>query len=87
MKARFSVKVQPRARKTEVDGKLGDSFKLRLAAPPVDGKANEECVRFLAGLFGVARPAVRIVSGLTARIKIVEIDGVDQASVERRLLG
>jgi uncharacterized protein len=87
MKARFSVKVQPRARKTEVDGKLGDSFKLRLAAPPVDGKANEECVRFLAELFGVARAAVRIVSGLTARIKIVEIDGVDPASVERRLLG
>ena len=87
MKARFSVKVQPRARKTEVEGKLGDSFKLRLAAPPVDGKANEECVRFLAGLFGVPRPAVRIVSGLTARIKIVEIDGVDPASVERRLLG
>ena len=87
MKARFSVKVQPRARKTEVDGKLGDSFKLRLAAPPVNGKANEECVRFLAELFGVARKAVRIVSGLTARLKIVEIDGVDPASVERRLLG
>jgi hypothetical protein len=87
MKARFSIKVQPRARKTEIDGKMGDGFKLRLAAPPVDGKANEACIRFLAARFSVPPSAVRIVSGLTGRIKIVEIDGIDPASVERRLLG
>ncbi len=86
MKARFSIKVQPRANKTEVVGKLGDAYKLRLAAPPVDGKANQACVRFLAGRFGVPQSAIRIVSGLTGRMKTVEIDGVDPATVESRLL-
>jgi uncharacterized protein (TIGR00251 family) len=87
VKARFTVKVQPRARVSEAAGKAGDSYKLRLAAPPADGRANEECIRLLAGLFDVPRAAVRIVSGLTARTKIVEIDGIDPASVERRLSG
>ena len=45
---RIEVRVQPRARKTELAGKIGDAYKLRLAAPPVDGKANEACIRFLA---------------------------------------
>ena len=87
MKARFPIKVQPRAKTTAIDGRLGDAYKLRLAAPPVDGKANQACVRFLAERFGVPRAAVRIVSGLTGRLKIVEIDGIDPAAVERRLLG
>ena len=84
-RARVAVKVQPRAKRTELAEKLGDAYKLRLAAPPVDGKANEECVRFFAERFGVAQSAVRIVSGLTSRMKIVEIEGADPAQVERIL--
>jgi uncharacterized protein (TIGR00251 family) len=82
---RFAVKVQPRASKTELAGKLGEAYKLRLAAPPVDGKANEACVRFFAEQFGVARSAVRIVQGLASRLKVVEIEGADMGDVERVL--
>jgi len=84
-RARFTVKVQPRAKETGLAGKLGDAYKLRLAAPPVDGKANEACVRFFAGRFGVPGSAVRIVQGLSSRMKVVEIEGIDPAQVERIL--
>ncbi len=53
--ARITVKVHPRARRTAIAGRFGDAWKLDLAAPPVDGKANEECVRFFAELAGVPR--------------------------------
>ena len=85
MRARFTVKVQPRSKETALAEKLGDSYKLRLAAPPVDGKANEACVRFFAQRFGVAPSAVRIVQGLASRLKVIEIEGVDPAQVERVL--
>lgn len=83
--ARIAVKVHPRARRSAVAGRLGDAWKLDLAAPPVEGKANEECIRFLADLAGVPRSHVRIVSGATARHKIVDVDGVDQARLESLL--
>ena len=83
--ARLTVKVHPRARRSEITGRLGDAWKLSLAAPPVDGKANEECIRFFAGWAGVPRSRVHIVTGLTSRIKVVEIEGVLQDDLERRL--
>jgi len=83
--ARITVKAHPRAKRSSIAGRLGDAWKLDLAAPPVDGKANEECVRFLAGLAGVSRAKVRIVKGATGRIKVVEIDGIEQAEMERRM--
>ena len=81
--ARLTVKVHPRARRSAFAGRLGDAWKLSLAAPPVDGKANEECVRFLAELTGVARARVRIVTGLTSRTKVVEIEGVTEEEFSR----
>ncbi|MGP8247162.1 MAG: DUF167 domain-containing protein [Bryobacteraceae bacterium] len=83
--ARITVKVQPRARRSETAGRMGDAWKIRLAAPPVEGKANQECIRLLAELAGVPRAAVRIVRGETARTKLIEIDGIEQAELERRL--
>jgi len=76
--ARLTVKVHPRARRSAVTGRLGEAWKLDLAAPPAQGKANEECVRFLAELVGVPRARVRIVTGLTSRTKVVEIEGVTE---------
>lgn len=81
--ARIAVKVHPRARRTALNGRFGEAYKLDLAAPPVDGKANEECVRFFAELAKVPRSRVRIVTGATARNKVVEIEGVDQANLDR----
>ena len=83
--ARITVKVHPRARRSAIAGRMGEAWKLSLAAPPVDGKANDECVRFFAELAGVPRSRVRIVMGLTSRLKVVEIEGVPQEDLERRL--
>jgi uncharacterized protein (TIGR00251 family) len=79
------VKVHPRAKTTRIAEKIGEAYKLHLAAPPVDGKANEACVRFFAELAGVSRSRVRIISGLTNRLKLVEIDGIAQAFIEGKL--
>ena len=83
--ARVTVKVHPRAKRTAIMSRLGDAYKLDLAAPPVVGKANEECVRFFAQLTGVARSRVRIVSGLTGRNKLVEVEGMEQDELETLL--
>lgn len=87
MTGRVVVHVQPRARRTEVAGLHGDAVKLRLAAPPVDGAANEELVRFVAERLGVARSAVRVTAGATARRKTLEVDGMDGERARRTLLG
>ena len=81
--ARFTVKVHPRARRSAVTGRLGEAWKLDLTAPPAEGKANEECVRFLAELAGVPRARVRIVTGLTSRTKVVEIEGITEEEFGR----
>jgi uncharacterized protein (TIGR00251 family) len=80
---RFAVRVQPRASRSEVAGLHGGALKVRLAAPPVDGAANDALVRLLAELLGVPRRAVRIESGHASRSKVVEVDGVDADAVQR----
>ena len=84
--ARLTVKVHPRARRSGLAGRLGNAYKLDLAAPPIEGKANEECVRFFAEWAGVPRTRVRIVTGLTSRTKILEIEGISQEELEKRLV-
>jgi uncharacterized protein (TIGR00251 family) len=83
--ARVTVRVHPRAKRSAITGRFGEAYKLDLAAPPVDGKANQECVRFLAELVGVPRARVRIVTGLTGRMKVVEVEGMQQDELERHL--
>lgn len=85
--ARVAVRVHPRAKHTAITGRLGEAYKLDLAAPPVEGKANEECVRFFADLAGVARSQIRILSGLANRNKVVDVEGIEQADLEKRLAG
>jgi uncharacterized protein (TIGR00251 family) len=85
--ARVTVKVHPRAKRSAIHGRFGDAWKLDLAAPPVDGKANDECFRFLAELTGVPRSRVRILSGATSRMKLLEIDGLAQEDLDRILDG
>lgn len=76
----FKVRVQPRASRTEVAGEHGTAIKLRINAPPVDGKANEECRRFLAKVVGVSLSSIEIVSGDSSRDKVIRIHNV---SIER----
>ena len=79
------VHVVPRARRSEVVGMHGDAVKIRLAAPPADGAANEELVRFLAERLGVPRSAISIAAGDTSRRKRVIIEGVDTTHAMRLL--
>ncbi len=69
----LTLHIQPGAKKTEVAGLHGEALKLRLAAPPVDGKANECLLAFLAAQLGVAKSRVELVSGASARAKRVRI--------------
>jgi len=79
------IRVIPRARKTTVAGVRGGAILVRLSAPPLGGAANEALVEFIAGQLGIARRAVRIVSGETSRLKRVAADGVSEADVRRAL--
>ena len=84
---RVTIRVQPRAARTEIVGEHGDAIRIRIAAPPVEGAANRELLKFLAKRIGVATSAVRLIGSETARNKIVEIDDVVAADVRRALLG
>jgi uncharacterized protein (TIGR00251 family) len=77
----LTIHVQPKARTTEVVGWHGDAIKIRVAAPPVGGAANEALVRFLAERLGVARSSVTVVSGTTGRRKWVSIEGMERERV------
>jgi hypothetical protein len=71
----LEVRVQPRASKTEFAGRIGERLRVRLQAPPVDGKANAALVEFLADSFGVPRSAVVLEKGLSGRDKRLRIHG------------
>lgn len=81
----FSLKIQPRASKNEICGLQGDALKIRLTAPPVEGEANEACIRFIAQWLSVPRNMVRITSGLTGRNKTVLVTGVSKEDLQSRL--
>lgn len=76
------ILVQPRASRSEIVGPHGDMLKVRLAAPPVDGAANEELVRFLAKEFGVPQRAIEIVAGLSSRRKTIRVAGVTREAID-----
>ena len=83
----FAVRVQPRTSKTEIAGELDGALKVRLAAPPVDGEANQELERFLAKFFDVGRQQVEIISGLKSKNKMVRVRGISADLCERKLDG
>ncbi len=83
--ATFQVKVHPRARKNAITGVVGDALKLALTSPPVEGRANEACIAFLADVLNVPRSSVRIAAGETSRQKVIRIAGVQAAQVEEKL--
>jgi len=79
------VHVQPRAGRTAVVGRHGDAVKLRVAAPPVDDRANDAVRELLAELFDIAPTAVTLVSGATSRVKRVRLVGVELDALDARL--
>ncbi len=83
--ATFSVRVQPRARKNAVIGEIGDALKIVLTAPPVEGRANDACIEFLAEFLKVPRSSITIAAGVTSRNKVVRVRGITAAEVADRL--
>lgn len=81
----IAVVVTPRASRTEVAGVAADRLRIRVAAPPVEGAANEELTRFLARTLGVTRAAVSVSAGASARRKTVVVQGVAAEAVLRLL--
>ena len=79
--ATLSVLVQPRASRNEVAGLVGETLKIRLTAPPVEGEANEACLAFLAKLLDLPPSRLAIIQGERSRTKVIRITGLTQAAV------
>jgi uncharacterized protein (TIGR00251 family) len=77
----LKLRVQPRASRTEITGEHAGALKLKISAPPVDGKANQECRRFLAKLLGVSATSVEIISGDSSRDKVVRVSNISARRV------
>ena len=82
----LDIRVIPRSPRTRVDGRRGNAILVRLAAPPVEGAANDALIAFLSDALDVPRRDVTLVSGERSRDKRVRIDGVDEATAIARLL-
>jgi len=83
--ATLSVRVQPRASRNEVAGLVGETLKIRLTAPPVEGEANDACLKFLAKLLDLAPSRLAIIQGERSRNKVIRITGLTKNEVHARL--
>ena len=87
---KLALKVIPNAKKSEAvgweeDPRAGRALKLRIAAPPVEGKANEACIELLAELLGVKRAQVTIIAGLASRTKTIAVKGARATDIAARI--
>lgn len=83
---RINLRVAPAARRPGVVGRHGEGWKVRVAAAPERGRANDELIGLLADTLGLSRPDVRVVAGASGRDKIVELAGLTVDEIESRLL-
>ena len=79
------MRVSPRARRSEVVGRHGDGWKVRVAAPPESGRANDEALALVADALALPRARVTLVAGVASRDKVVEIAGLEAGELDRRL--
>lgn len=84
---RLRIRVSPGARTTELVGRQGEAWKVRVAAPPERGRANDAVLKLLADRLGVARGELTLVSGASGRDKVVELQGLSADEADRRLEG
>jgi uncharacterized protein len=83
---RLRLRIVPNAKRSEVLGMHGDAIKLKVAAPALEGRANDELVAFLADKLGVSQRSVALVIGEKSRDKVVVIEGMDEAIARQRLV-
>lgn len=82
---RLRLLIQPNASKSEISGLHDGLLKIRVQSPPVDGKANQTLIEFIAKKLGVSKRSIRLTKGETSRHKTVEIEGLDLDDVKRKL--
>jgi uncharacterized protein (TIGR00251 family) len=82
---RISIRIQPGAPKNAVVGLVNGIWKIRIAAPPVEGKANRELIEYLSEVLDIQKNNIAIVRGETGRDKVVAITGLTREEVEKRL--
>ena len=82
---KIAVRVQPNARQNEILGFKDDMLHLKIAAPPVKGKANQELIKFLSEILGISKSNLVIEKGITERRKVIGIYGLTQSQVMERL--
>lgn len=85
LRACISVRVHPYAKRTELAGMLGQSYKVNVAAPALGGAVNDECIAYMAKIAGTHQARVRILRGFTNRTKVLEVQGISQQDLERKL--
>jgi len=83
---RLRLRIVPNAKRSEVVGPHGDALKLKIAAPALEGRANEELVEFLAEKLSLPRRSVTLVSGEKSRDKVVAIEGLEETDARERIL-
>ncbi len=83
----FALRVLPRSSRCELAGIQGDAVKLKITAPPVEGLANEECIRFLSKTLQVPKTSIRIVGGERSRNKTIHIAGLTRGELEAKIPG
>jgi uncharacterized protein len=80
----LSVRLHPRAKRNAITGEVGDALKISLTAPPIDGRANEACIAFLAEVLNVPRSSITITSGQSSRNKGIRIAGISGEKLRER---
>lgn len=83
---RVTIHAQPGAKRTQLAGQHGEAIKIRVQSPPIEGRANEELLRFLAETLRVARSHVSLIRGDKSRSKVFEIRGVSEAEAIQALM-
>lgn len=82
---RIKFRIIPNARKTELAGEYANAVKIKLSAPPIEGKANAELIKYLSKSLGVSKSSITFVSGETSKDKMLEIPNFDMKTVIEKL--
>jgi hypothetical protein len=81
----LEIRVLPRSSRCEIAGVQDGALKIKLTAPPVEGKANKECVRFISDLLKIKKSAVSIIAGEKSKNKTILISGIKAKDVEKAI--
>ncbi len=84
---RIFVRIQPGASKSELVGETGGVWRIRVAAPPREGKANRELIEFLSDKLDIAKSRISIIRGESARDKVISVSELSEEQVRKRLAG